>query len=89
MKLFEFSGTEIDWVAADNEAQAREALRIHYGITDDDIDGSYEEITEIDPSGLVLDTDEVDAETEETITIRAVEVMMKMTRPGLVASTYQ
>ena len=55
MKLFEFSGTEIDWVAADNETQAREALRIHYGITEEDIDGSYEEITEIDPSELVLD----------------------------------
>jgi len=35
----------------------------------------------------MFDTDDVDAETEETITVGAAEIMAKMTKPGLVAST--
>lgn len=89
MKLYQFSGSETDWVAANTEAEAREALRVHYGLSTEDIDGGYEEIAEVDPSGLMFDTDDVDAETEETITVGAAEIMAKMTKPGLVASTYK
>lgn len=89
MKLFVFVGEETEWVAASSIDEACATLKLHYGINDSDIAGSYEEISEIDPSDVLFDTDAVDAETEETIMTTAAEIMAKMTGPGLVGSTYQ
>ena len=89
MKLFEFCGAETDWVAANSEAEARAALKGHYGIDDRDIDGSYSEVSEIDPATVELELDETDAETGDSKVATAAEVMAGKTRPFLVASTYQ
>lgn len=89
MKLYVFEGAETDWVAANTEDEAWAELRSHYGITNDDIAGSYESITEANPDEIVFDTDMVDAETEETITTTASEIMAGQTRPFLVCSTCQ
>ena len=48
LKLFAFEGAETDWVAASTEAEARTELMLHYGIGPDDVDGSYESISEVD-----------------------------------------
>lgn len=66
LKLFEFSGAETDWVAANDEAEARRALINHYGITEADMTGSYESIAEVDPNEVEFYTDAIDAETEES-----------------------
>lgn len=87
MKLFAFEGAESEWVAADTEADARAFLRRHYGISDEDIALSYESVTEVDPEEAVFETDEVDAETEETITTTAAEIMDGKTKPFVVCST--
>lgn len=89
LKLFEFLGAETEWVAARDEAEARRLLINHYGITEDDVAGSYESVSEVDPSNVELFTDEVDAETEEEKTTTAAELMAGKTKPFLVASTYQ
>lgn len=89
MKLFVFEGPETDWVAANSEAEAREVLKRHYGISDADINGSYDSITEADPSEVVFDTDAVDADTEETITTTAAAIMAKTVRPDVICSTCQ
>lgn len=89
MKLYVFAGDETDWVAANTEAEARDVLKLHYGINDEDIDGSCEEIREADPASTVFETDEVCAVTEEVVTVTAAEIMAKMKRPGLVSSTFQ
>ena len=89
MKLYVFEGAETDWVAANSESEAREVLKRHYGINDEDIDESCEEIREADPDATVFETDEVDAVTEETLTITAAEIMAKMKMPGMVSSTSQ
>lgn len=89
LKLFEFSGAETDWVAASDEAEARHTMICHYGITEDDIAGSYESVSEVDPGAVMLGTDEVDAETEEEKMTTAAEVMAGKTKPFVVASTYQ
>ena len=87
MKLWAFEGAETDWVAADDEAGARRALKSHYGISDEDIAGSYESISEVDPATVEFYTDEVDAETEETVTTTAAEMMAGRSRPFVVGST--
>ena len=89
LKLFEFSGVETEWVAAGSEAEARDTLKMHYGIDDRDIDCSYESVCEVDPAKVELYTDEVDAETEETKMTTAAAEMAGKTRPFLVASTSQ
>ena len=89
MKVFEFSGAETDWVAANDEAEARRVLIGHYGISDRDIDGSYETITECDPSKVEFFTEEYDEEAEETITQTASEMMAGKTRPFSLGSTYE
>lgn len=89
MKLFAFEGAETDWVAANTEAEARAELISHYGITPDDVTGSYESVSEVDPSEVEFYTDAVDVETEETITETAAEKMAGKTRPFVVGSTYQ
>lgn len=89
MKLFAFVGAETDWVAADDERGARECLRRHYGVTDEDIAGSYEEVSEVDPSGVELYTDPgCIEEDEEDVTTTAADLMRGKSRPFLVASTY-
>jgi hypothetical protein len=89
VKLFRFCGVETDLVAADDETSARDFLRRHYGISDDDIALSYEDIAEVDPNEVELVTDEVALETEEPITITAAETMAGKTKPFLVGSTYE
>lgn len=88
MKLFEFSGAETDWVAADDVQSARECLIRHYGITMDDVVSSYESVAECDPGTVLLDTDEVDAETEDAVTTTAAALMVGREHPFVVASTY-
>lgn len=82
MKLFKFAGGETDWVAADTEAAAREILKEHYGITDDDIDYSYDTISEVLPPEsvrIIWDYEDDDPSTAAEF----------MTEPGLVCSTCQ
>lgn len=88
LKLYVFEGAETEWVAAENVAQARHTLKVHYGIDDCDIDGSYESVSEVDPASVDLYTDAVDAETEEEKMTTAAAVMEGKTKPFLVASTY-
>lgn len=89
MKVFEFSGDETDWVAAHTEAEARATLMAHYGISDEDVAGSYETVTECDPSKVEFFTDEYDEEEEETVTRTAAEMLAGKTRPFVLGSTYQ
>lgn len=87
MKLWAFAGAETDWVAADDEGTARRILKSHYGISDEDIAGSYESISEVDPATVDVYTDEVDAETEETVTTTAAALMAGKLHPFVVGST--
>lgn len=89
MKLYEFSGAETDWVAAEDEASARRCLRSHYGISEEDIAGSYSEIHEVDPAEVSFFTDEYDEENEETVTMTAAEMMSGKAHPFVVGSTYE
>lgn len=89
LKLFAFEGAETDWVAARDEAEARKTLKLHYGIDDRDIDGSYESVCEVDPAGVELYTDAVNAETEEATMTTAAAEMAGKTHAFLVASTHQ
>jgi hypothetical protein len=85
MKLFAFCGAETDWIAAKDEAEARETLKRHYGIDDDDIDGSYEEVSEVDPAELEVFMEDAG----DGVYATAAEVMAGKTKPFLVCSTYQ
>jgi len=89
MKLYAFAGDETDWVAANSEGEARETLITHYGITADDVAISYESISEVDPNKVEFYTDEVDAETEETIMTTAAVMMQGKQWPFVVGSTYE
>lgn len=90
MKLFEFVGAETDWIAANSPEEAREALKVHYGITDRDVDGSYDEVNEVDPDEVEFCVDETpEDEEEETPTRTAAEMMKGKTKPFLVGSTCQ
>ncbi len=75
-----------DWVAAPEEAAARDCLRRHYGISDDDITGSYEDISEVKPSDVqvYLDDDDYDDECDPPT---AADIMAGKTKPFLVCST--
>lgn len=86
MKLFKFDGPETDWVAATDEAHARKLLRLHYGITNADIDGSYDVIKEVAPDSVKVYPDDWDYEDDEAEPPTAAEFM---TKPGLVCSTFQ
>jgi hypothetical protein len=88
LKLFEFSGDETEWVAANDEAEARRALILHYGITEADVAGSYESVAEVDPASVEFYTDETDAETEETIMTTAAAIIGDKTKPFFVGSTW-
>lgn len=86
MKLYRFHGVETDWIAAETLDHARELLRRHYGITESDIDGSYESIEEVEPDSVEVYTDGWDYEDDEAEPPTAAEFMAK---PGLVCSTYE
>jgi len=86
LKVFAFKGAETDWIAAKTETEAREFLMAHYGISPDDVEGSYESVDEVDP-GTVFDTDEYDEEEEETVTKTAAELVEGKTKPFVVGST--
>lgn len=89
MKLYEVStSAETDWVAADDEQQARTAYMIEYGLSERDMDGVEISVVE-DPASVTVYLDEVDAETEEQAEATAADVMAGMKRPGLVCSTCQ
>lgn len=88
MKLFEFSGVETDWVAANDEAEARDYMMRHYGIGPDDIAGSYESVSEVDPATVEFWTDEYDEEEEMNVTTTAAEMMAGKSKPFVVGSTY-
>lgn len=87
MKLFQFAGVETEWVAADDEASARDVLMRHYGIDAADVADSYESISVVDPTSVELFTDAVNAETEEPIMTTAAAMMAGKTRPFVVGST--
>ena len=89
LKLFEFSGDETEWVAANDEAEARRALILHYGITEAEVAGSYESVSEVDPNEVEFCTDAVDAKTEEAIMTTAAALMGDKTKPFLVGSTWE
>lgn len=86
LKLFAFEGSETDWVAANDQAEAQRALINHYGITEADVTGSYESVSEVDPSEVEFYTDAVDA---ETIMTTAAALIGTKTKPFLVGSTYE
>lgn len=86
LKLYAINSGEIDWVAANDEAEARRVVINEYGLGDDELDDVPVKLVE-DASAVTVYLDEVDAETEEEKTATAEEVMAKMTKPGLVAST--
>lgn len=88
LKVFEFSGAETDWVAASTEDEARDYLMRHYGISEADVAGSYESISEVSPD-TVFNTDEYDEEEDEIVTTTAAELVAGKTKPFLVGSTYQ
>ena len=58
----------------------------HYGIGPDDVDASYESVSEVDPD-TVFNTDEYDEEAEETVTTTAAELVAGKTKPFVVGST--
>jgi hypothetical protein len=87
MKVFEFLGNEIDWVAATDEAEARSTLMAHYGISAEDVDYSYEEVNECNPADVQFHTDTIDAETEEAVMTTAAAMMVGKTRPFVLGST--
>lgn len=89
LKLFEFSGAETEWVAANDEAEARRTLIHHYGITEADVTSSYESVSEVDPNEVEFYTDAVDAETEEAIMTTAAAIIGTKTKPFLVGSTWE
>jgi hypothetical protein len=89
LKLFEFSGAETEWVAANDEAEARRALILHYGITEGDVAMSYESVSEVDPNEVEFYTDATDVETEETIMTTAAAIIGAKTKPFLVGSTWE
>jgi len=86
LKVYAFSGAETDWIAANTEDEAREFLMDHYGISPDDVAGSYEEVYEVAPD-TVFNTDEYDEEAEETVTTTAAEIVAGKTKPFVVGST--
>jgi len=87
MKLYAIStSAETDWIAADDEQQARTAYMVEYGLSERDMDSV--EISLVDePGSVTVYLDELDAETGEQAEATAAEVMASMKRPGLVCST--
>lgn len=77
---------ETDWIAAHSEDEARHLYMLEYGLSDSDMDGVSISIVD-DPETVTVYLDEVDIETEETLSITAAEAMSKMTKAGIVAST--
>jgi hypothetical protein len=86
MNLYAVKAGETDWVAAHNAVQALEVYAKEYDLSAADMtDVSVSVVA--DPDEITVYLDEVDIETEETLTATAAEVMAKMKSPGIVAST--
>lgn len=87
LQLYEIdSGTEKDWIAAHNESEARAHYMREYELDESDVE--YLQIRLVkDPETVTVHLDEVDAETEEPRVTTAADVMAKMTKAGVVAST--
>ena len=89
LKLYEFSGAETDWVAANSEDEARELLMRHHGISPEDIAGSYESITVVDGTSVEMLPDDWDYDDEDAEPPTAADKVAQMTKPGFVCSTCQ
>jgi len=88
MKLWLFdTNAERDWVAANDEGEARRVYMQHYGLSERDMDGV--DISEADPSEVEVYPEGWDFDDDEAELPNAAEIMAKMTKPGLVASTNQ
>ena len=86
MKLYAFeTAAETDWIAANTDEEARIAYMGHYGLSERDMDGV--DISEVDPESVELYPDDWDYDDDEAEPPTATEIMAKMKRPGLVAST--
>jgi ketosteroid isomerase-like protein len=86
LKLYRFSAGETDWIAANNETEARRVYLAEYELNDSDLEGVSVAVVD-DADSVTVHLDEVDVETEEQATMTATEVMSKMRGPGLVCST--
>jgi len=80
------SGAETDWIAAHTEDEARQLYINEYGLSESDVDDVTIHVVG-EPDKITVYSDDIDAETEEPLTATAAEVMSKMTKAGLVAST--
>ena len=89
MKLFRFLGTETDWIAANDEAEAKQVLIRHYGISADDIAYSYESIDEVEPSTVEIYPDGWGYKNNKAAPPNATALMATLTKPQLVCSTAQ
>jgi hypothetical protein len=88
LKLWEVYNGETDWVAANDEAEARRVYMHEYELHERDMEGVAISLV-ADPDAVKVYTDEVNAETEEAVTKTASEVMAEMKWPGIVCSTVQ
>lgn len=89
LRLFEIeNGDERDWFAATSPDEALRLYRNHYELSDRDMEGLIADEWP-DPSRLEVYTDEVDVETEETVTRTGAEIIATMTTGGIVCSTCQ
>ena len=79
------TGSERDWIAADDADTARTIYKAHYGLDERDMDDI--EVSAVD------DTDSIYVIPDETPTeggdcnLTATDVMLTMTAPGIVCST--
>lgn len=87
MKVFAFIGEETDWIAANDEAEARAFLMRNYGLNAEDVDYSYERVEEVAPEAL-FDTDEYDEEEDAYVKTTASHLGFGRTKPFVVGSTY-
>lgn len=89
LKVFAFRGAETDWVAAHDVAEARKVLISHYGISHEDIDGSYESIDEVPPETVQMIDDDHDYEAapDEQELPTAADAIAGKSKPFLIGST--
>lgn len=84
------SGTEQDWIAADDEPSARQIYKSHYGLSNSDMDDVAVAVVD-DTDSIFVIPDETPVEDpendEDSYELTATEVMAGMTAPGLVCST--
>ena len=89
MQLFRFyCNGETDWIAANDDAEARKVYMSHYGLHEADMDGVRHSV-ETNPDDIEIYTDDHDYEADDPEMPTAADIMAKMKAPGLVASTVQ